>query len=153
MGGTGSCGCGEHWRTSENDWEEILHNTDPQSTKITLSATIETTTSTSVASTQTEYSAHPERSLSCPCDSCRNPVIPVESGGIHRNYFWQRVLPKLPFQGLFIPVEQSHSGIGTGMVPEWTGTESGGMLFALMINQQCTPHLGCFCPIGVSTGC
>ena len=26
MGGTGSCGCGEHWRTLENAQEEILHN-------------------------------------------------------------------------------------------------------------------------------
>ena len=45
------------------------------------------------------------RSLSCPCDSCRNPVIPVESSGIRWNYFWQRALPKLPFQGPFIPAE------------------------------------------------
>ena len=27
MGGTGSCGCREHWRTSENDQDEILRNT------------------------------------------------------------------------------------------------------------------------------
>ena len=26
MGGMGSCGCGEHWRTLENDQDEILHN-------------------------------------------------------------------------------------------------------------------------------
>ena len=26
MGGMGSCGCREHWRTLENDQEEILHN-------------------------------------------------------------------------------------------------------------------------------
>ena len=26
MGGTGSCGCGEHWRTSENARDEILGN-------------------------------------------------------------------------------------------------------------------------------
>ena len=45
------------------------------------------------------------RSLSCPCDSCRNPVIPVESSGIQRNYFWQSPLPKLPFRGPFIPAE------------------------------------------------
>ena len=38
------------------------------------------------------------------------------------------------------------------MVLEWTGMESGGMHFACIINNQCTPHLGCFCPIGVSTG-
>ena len=49
------------------------------------------------------------RSLSCPCDSCQNPVIPVECGGIQWNYFWQRVLPKLPFWGPFILVEWSHS--------------------------------------------
>ena len=36
--------------------------------------------------------------------------------------------------------------------PGMAGTESGGMLVAFMINQQCTPHLGCFRPIGVSTG-
>ena len=35
---------------------------------------------------------------------------------------------------------------------EWTGTESGRMHFVCIINNQCTPHLGCFCPIGVSTG-
>ena len=29
------------------------------------------------------------RSLSCPCDSCQNPVIPVESSRIWWNYFWQ----------------------------------------------------------------
>ena len=23
-----SCGCGEHQRTTENAWDEILHNTD-----------------------------------------------------------------------------------------------------------------------------
>ena len=23
-----SCGCGEHWRTMENAWDEILHNTN-----------------------------------------------------------------------------------------------------------------------------
>ena len=67
------------------------------------------------------------RSLSCPCDSCRNPVIPVESCGIQWNHFWQGALPKLLFQGPFIPVELSHSRFETGMVLEWTRTESGGM--------------------------
>ena len=67
------------------------------------------------------------RSLSCPCDSCQNPVIPAESGGIRWNHFWQGALPKLPFRGPVIPVELSHSGIETGMVLEWTGTESGRM--------------------------
>ena len=76
-------------------------------------------------------------------------VIPAR---IRWNYFWQSPLPKLPFQGPFIPAEWSHSRFGTGMVPEWTGTESGRMHFACIINDQCTPHLGCFCPIGVSTG-
>ena len=52
------------------------------------------------------------------------PVIPA---GIRWNHFWQGALPKLPFRGPVIPVELSHSGIETGMVPEWTGTESGGM--------------------------
>ena len=59
------------------------------------------------AETQHQYNLLHEssRSLSCPCDSCRNPVIPVESGGIQQNYFWQRFLPKLPFRGPFIPAE------------------------------------------------
>ena len=55
------------------------------------------------------------------------PVIPAESGGIWWNHFWQAALPKLPFQGPIIPVELSHSGIETRMVPEWIRTESGGM--------------------------
>ena len=67
------------------------------------------------------------RSLSCPCDSWGNPVIPGESGGIQWNYFWKGALPKLPFQGPFILVELSYSRIETGMVPEWTRTESGQM--------------------------
>ena len=46
-----------------------------------------------------------ERSLSCPCDSCWNPVIPVESCRFWQNYFWQSPLPKLPFRGPFIPAE------------------------------------------------
>ena len=29
-------------------------------------------------------------SYRCPTDSCRIPVIPVESGGIRRNQIWQR---------------------------------------------------------------
>ena len=60
------------------------------------------------------------RSLSCPCDSCRNPVIPVESCGIQWNHFWQGALPKLLFQGPFIPVELSHSRFETEMVLKWT---------------------------------
>ena len=40
-----------------------------------------------------------KRSLPSPCDSCRNPVIPAESGGIRRNKIWQAVLPNLPFRG------------------------------------------------------
>ena len=52
------------------------------------------------------------------------PVIPAR---IRWNHFWQGALPKLPFQGPVIPVELSYSGIETRMVPEWTGTESGGM--------------------------
>ena len=81
------------------------------------------------------------RSLSCPCDSCQNPaessriIFGREScqnchSGDHL-FQWNRAIPE--------------------MGPEWTRTESGGMLLALMIN-QCTPHLGCFHPIGVSTG-
>ena len=49
------------------------------------------------------------------------------SCGILWNHFWQGALPKLPFRGPIIPVELSHSGIETRMVPEWTGMEFGRM--------------------------
>ena len=85
----------------------------------------------------------------------------LESGHscrIRWNHFWQGALPKFPFRGPVIPVELSHSGIETGMVPEWTGTESGGMqlnrfiyftiiffIFISIIFAKCTmclPHHG-----------
>lgn len=57
----------------------------------------------------------PGRSLPCPCDSYRNPVIPADSGGFRRNKIWQRVLPNLQFRWPIIPAELSHSGFETGM--------------------------------------
>jgi hypothetical protein len=38
------------------------------------------------------------RSLPCPCDSCRIPVIPEDSCGFRMYDFWQRALPKLKFR-------------------------------------------------------
>ena len=55
------------------------------------------------------------RSLQCPPNSCRNPVIPVESGGFQRNELWQEGLLFSSFRCLIIPVEFVHSGIETGM--------------------------------------
>ena len=82
------------------------------------------------------------RSLSCPCDSCWNLVIPVESSGIWQKYFLAEPPAKITIPGtIYLNWDQN----GPGM-------ESGGMHFACIINDQCTPHLGCFCPIGVSTG-
>ena len=56
------------------------------------------------------------RSLQCPPYSCRNPVIPAESGGFRRNEIWQEGLLFLSFQCLIIPAEFGHSGIETGML-------------------------------------
>ena len=39
-----------------------------------------------------------ERSLQCPPNSCRNPVIPVESSGFWRNEIWQEGLLFSSFQ-------------------------------------------------------
>ena len=55
------------------------------------------------------------RSLQCPPNSCRNPVIPAESGGFRRNEVWQEGLLFLSFRCLIIPAEFGHSGIETGM--------------------------------------
>ena len=55
------------------------------------------------------------RSLQCPPNSCRNPVIPGESGGFRRNELWQEGLLFSSFQFLIILVEFTHSGIETGM--------------------------------------
>ena len=55
------------------------------------------------------------RSLQCPPNSCRNPVIPAESGGFWRNEVWQEGLLFLSFRCLIIPAEFGHSGIETGM--------------------------------------
>ena len=43
------------------------------------------------------------RSLQCPPNSCRNPVIPGESGGFRRNELWQEGLLFSSFQFLIIP--------------------------------------------------
>ena len=64
------------------------------------------------------------RSLSCPCDSCQNLV----------ELFLAESPAKIAILGTI------YSGIGTGMVLEWTRMESGGMLFffffACMIKYQ-----------------
>ncbi|EDR00827.1 uncharacterized protein LACBIDRAFT_295669 [Laccaria bicolor S238N-H82] len=52
----------------------------------------------------------------CPPNSCRNPVIPADSGGFQRNEIWQGGLLFSPFRCLTIPVEFGHSGIDTGMI-------------------------------------
>ena len=58
---------------------------------------------------------HFVRSLQCPPNSCRNPVIPAESIGFQRNELWQEALPFSSFQCLIILAEFGHSGIETGM--------------------------------------
>ena len=50
------------------------------------------------------------RSLQCPPNSCRNLVIPAESGGFQRNDFWQEGLLFSSFRCLIIPAEFGHSG-------------------------------------------
>ncbi|EDR13081.1 uncharacterized protein LACBIDRAFT_322516 [Laccaria bicolor S238N-H82] len=56
------------------------------------------------------------RSYQCPPNSCRNPVIPADSGGFRRNEIWQGGLLFSPFRCLTIPAEFGHSGIDTGMI-------------------------------------
>ncbi|EDR16012.1 uncharacterized protein LACBIDRAFT_301592 [Laccaria bicolor S238N-H82] len=56
------------------------------------------------------------RSYQCPPNSCRNPVIPADSGGFRRNEIWQGGLLFSPFWCLTIPAEFGHSGIDTGMI-------------------------------------
>ena len=56
-----------------------------------------------------------KRSLQCPPNSCRNLVIPVESGGFWRNEIWQEGLVFSSFWCLIIPVEFGHSRIETRM--------------------------------------
>ena len=55
------------------------------------------------------------RSLQCPPNSCRNPVIPAESGGLQRNEVWQEGLLFSSFWCLIIAAEFGHSGIETGI--------------------------------------
>ena len=55
------------------------------------------------------------RSLQCPPNSCRNPVIPADSGGFRRNELWQEGLLFSSFWCLIIPPEFGHSGIETRM--------------------------------------
>ena len=55
------------------------------------------------------------RSLQCPPNSCRNPVIPAEPGGFWNNEVWQEGLLFWSFRCLIIPAEFGHSGIETGM--------------------------------------
>ena len=57
------------------------------------------------------------RSYQCPTDSCRIPVIPVDSGGFRRNGNWQRALPILSFRLFLVPADSLRSGIDTGMFP------------------------------------
>ena len=42
----------------------------------------------------TDSLLHMGRSLQCPPNSCRNPVIPVESGGFWRNELWHAYLER-----------------------------------------------------------
>jgi len=55
------------------------------------------------------------RSYQCPPNSCRNPVILAESGGIQWNEIWQDGLLFFAFWCHIIPVEFVHSRIETGM--------------------------------------
>ena len=57
------------------------------------------------------------RSYQCPTDSCRIPVIPVESGAFQRNENWQGALPIVSFLLFLVPAESLHSGVHTGMFP------------------------------------
>ena len=77
------------------------------------------------------------RSLLCPCYSCRNPVIPVESGGIQQNYFWQSPA-KIAILGTI------YSG---GIEPFWNwdwngpGMDRNGIQWnAVCINDKSTMH-------------
>jgi len=55
------------------------------------------------------------RSYQCPPNSCRNPVILAESGGIWWNKIWQEGLLFFFIPVPFIPAEFGHSRIETGM--------------------------------------
>ena len=67
------------------------------------------------------------RSLPSPCDSCRNPVIPVESGGIQWNIIWQAVLPNCHSGDNKFRRNWAIPELRPEWSPELTGTESGGM--------------------------
>ena len=67
------------------------------------------------------------RSLQCPPNSCRNLVIPAESGGFQRNEVWQEGLLFSLFRCLIIPAEFGHSGLTPDVlqnVQEQNATES-----------------------------
>ena len=63
------------------------------------------------------------RSLQCPPNSCRNPVIPAESSGFQRNEVWQEGLLFSSFWCLIIPAEFGHSGLTPECSAECAGTE------------------------------
>ena len=60
-----------------------------------------------------------QRSYQCPPYSCWIPVIPAESGGIQWSKIWQEGLLIFSFWCILNPAEFGHSGIETGMVPDW----------------------------------
>ena len=63
------------------------------------------------------------RSLQCPPNSCRNPVIPAESGGFQRNELWQEGLLFSSFRrNLGIPELRPECSA------EFTGMECNGIL-------------------------
>ena len=84
--------------------EEVKQNNEKRAQLMERITTLEGKMRGDEQQTERE-AAHLPRSLSCPCDSCWNLVIPVESCGFRWNYLWQSPLPKLPFRGPFILVE------------------------------------------------